>query len=111
FPSVFQGTQADQKSGQQLAGLVMQLARNPAPFLLPRRNLMFQKEPVHCFGLLDFLGLPALLLAQIGYYHAQGLALVSTKLAQRQIDRNQSSVWASQVEFVFRRRLLSLGQQ
>ena len=57
----------------------MQFARNPAPFLLLRRKRAFQEEPLRRFGLFDFLGLLALLLAQIGYHHAQGLALVSTK--------------------------------
>src|SRR5208337_218218 len=109
--SVFQGTQPDQKRGQQLAGFVMQFARNPAPFLLLRRKLVFQKEPVYRFGLLDFRGLLAFLLAQIGDHHAQGLAVVSTKPVKRQIDRNQSSICATQVEFAFRNRLLSLGKQ
>ncbi len=95
LPSVFQGTQADQKSGQQLAGFVMQFARNPAPFLLLRRKRAFQKEPLRRFGLFDFLGLLAFLLAQIGDHHAQGLALVSTKPVQRQIDRNQTSILCS----------------
>ena len=70
----------------------MQFARNPAPFLLLRRKLAFQKKPVHRFGLLDFLSLLAFLLAQIGDHHAQSLALVSAKPVKRQIDRNQTSI-------------------
>jgi hypothetical protein len=93
--SVFQSTQADQERGQQLAGFIVQFTRNPAPFLFLRRKHVFEEESTRRFGLLDFLGLLALLLTEISYHHAQGVALVSRKPVKRQIDRNQTSVSAT----------------
>ncbi|MGB2677073.1 MAG: hypothetical protein WAN12_08335 [Candidatus Acidiferrum sp.] len=108
---MFQSTQADQERREQLAGFVMQFARNPAPFLLLSRKHAFQEKPACRFGLFDFFNLLAFLLAQIGYHHAQGLTLVSPKPVQRQMDRNQTSIFTTQVEFAFRNRLLSLGKE
>jgi hypothetical protein len=66
---------------------------------------------VHHFGLFDFRGLLAFLLAQIGYHQAQCMATVSPKPVQRQIHRNQTSISATQVEFTFCNPFLSLGKE
>jgi hypothetical protein len=109
--SVFQSTQADQQRSQQLAGFIMQFTRNPESLLLLGGKHVFEEESTRRFGLLHFLGLLAFLLAQIGYHHAQGVALVARKPIKRQINRNQTSISAPQVEFAFRNRLLSLGKK
>ncbi len=56
FPNIIEAAQADQESCQQLAGFIMQLAGNPAPLLLLRRECALQQEPVQRIGLLDLLG-------------------------------------------------------
>lgn len=63
LPCVFKAPQANKKRRQQLSGFVMQFARNPAPFFFLRGKRAFQQEPAHHYLLLDFLGLPSLLLA------------------------------------------------
>ncbi len=109
--SVFQTAQAHQNSGQQLSRFVMQLARKTSSFLFLCGQCAFQEEPVHRFGLLDFLGLFASLLTEIGYHQAQNLALVTPKPVKRQIDRNQAPIRAPEVEFASRNSLLSLGKE
>ena len=66
---------------------------------------------MHGFGLSDFFGLFAFLLAQIRDNHAQGVALVSPKPVQRHMDRNHAPVARAQVEFAFRNTFLSLCQE
>src|SRR5689334_18584788 len=57
---IVQGTQTDQKRGQQLAGFVMQFSRNAAPFLLLSRKHALQEKLAHRLCLFDFCGLLAL---------------------------------------------------
>src|SRR5690242_16508101 len=89
----------------------MQFARNPAPFVLLGGKHVFQQEPTRCIGLLDFRGLLALLLAQIGYDHAQSVALVSRKAVQGQMDRKLTAISVTQVEFALHNRLVTLGKE
>src|SRR6185437_7716532 len=68
-------------------------------------------EPAHRFGLLDFRELLTFLLAKIGYHHAQSLAFESSKPVKRQIDRDQTSICATQIEFALRNRLPGIRKQ
>jgi hypothetical protein len=57
------------------------------------------------------LGLLAFLFAKIGYHHAQGLPLVSGKPVKGQINRDQTSICATQVEFALCIRLTRLREE
>jgi hypothetical protein len=63
------------------------------------------------FTLFDFLGLFALLLAQVGDHHAQGLTLESAKPVERNIDGNQASITATQTKLALCSRLPSIPKQ